>query len=304
MPFQPDYRYMLDVLDNKQPARLPIYEHIISPVIMERILDVQFAGLQGGDGTDLQEFFTQYGRFFQKMTYDTVSFEVCITSILPDGGAIMGGRPGPIQNRDDFEKYPWDQLPHLYWEVADKQFDMLGRCLPGGMKAVGGVGNGVLEISEDLVGFQYLAYMMIDDPDLFADLYRKIGDLMVEIWAGFIQRYGQYFVVCRFGDDLDLRPVRWCHLKSSERTFYHSTNELLIWYTGQIGRFCGTLVAKYSASWMTSSPWASTPNIPTKTPSPPTINGFRFSAIVSVYWAALMWTPFAKNRRPRYLKKW
>jgi len=33
MPFQPDYRYMLDVLANRRPARLPIYEHIISPTI-------------------------------------------------------------------------------------------------------------------------------------------------------------------------------------------------------------------------------------------------------------------------------
>jgi uroporphyrinogen decarboxylase len=89
--------------------------------------------------------------------------------------------------------------------MADRQFDMLGRCLPKGMKAVGGVGNGVLEISEDLVGFQHLAYMMIDDPELLADLYRKIGDLMVEIWTGFLQRYGQYFTICRFGDDLGFK---------------------------------------------------------------------------------------------------
>lgn len=31
MSFQPDYRYMLDVLVNRRPARLPIYAHIISP---------------------------------------------------------------------------------------------------------------------------------------------------------------------------------------------------------------------------------------------------------------------------------
>ena len=205
MPFQPDYRHMLDVLRNVRPARLPIYEHIISPVIMERILGVQFADLLSGDDADLRGFFAQYARFFQEMTYDTVSFEVCITTILPDGGAIMGGRPGPIQNRADFERYPWDELPQRYWDLAESQFEALGRSLPPGMKALGGVGNGVLEISEDLVGFQYLAYMMVDDPKLFADLYRKIGDLMVEIWAGFLQRYGEHFAVCRFGDDLGFK---------------------------------------------------------------------------------------------------
>ena len=38
MPFQNDYRHMLDVLNNYRPARLPVYEHIISPLIMEKIL--------------------------------------------------------------------------------------------------------------------------------------------------------------------------------------------------------------------------------------------------------------------------
>ena len=97
MAFQNDYRHILDVLANKRPKRLPVYEHIISPVIMERILDVQFAELWDGSPADLIEYFSQYCRFFQEMSYDTVSFEVCIGEILPDHGAIMGGttRPDP-----------------------------------------------------------------------------------------------------------------------------------------------------------------------------------------------------------------
>ena len=205
MFFQPDYRYMLDVLQNKRPARLPIYEHGISPEIMEKILDVQFADLQTGKGSDVKEFFTHYCTFFKEMTYDTVSFEVGIAEILPEHGAIMGSRPGPIQNREDFEKYPWDEIPQRFWDVADKQFEMLGQCLPEGMKAVGGLGYGVFEISEDLVGFQQLCYMMADDPELVADLYRRIGDLMVELWTLFLQRYADHFAICRFGDDLGFK---------------------------------------------------------------------------------------------------
>ena len=41
------------------------------------------------------------------------------------------------------------------------------------MRALGGVGNGVFEISEDLVGFQYLPYMQVDDPELFAAIYQR-----------------------------------------------------------------------------------------------------------------------------------
>ena len=205
MTFQNDYRYMLDVLNNRRPARLPVYEHIISPKIMEQVLGVQFADLIEGGPSDQKEFFRQYGRFFQEMTYDTVSFEVTITDLLPGHGAILGGKPGPIQNRADGQKYPWDQLAELYWEKADPQFKALVKNLPDGMKALGGVGNGVFEISEDLVGFQYMAYMQADDPELLAELYRKIGDLMVKIWTVFLDRYADAFALCRFGDDLGFK---------------------------------------------------------------------------------------------------
>jgi len=30
----------------------------------------------------------------------------------------------------------------------------------------------------------------------------KIGDIMVEIWSWFLERHGEHYVVCRFGDDL------------------------------------------------------------------------------------------------------
>ena len=73
------------------------------------------------------------------------------------------------------------------------------------MKALGGVGNGVLEISEDLVGFERLAYLQADDPELFAALYEKIGELMLEIWTVFLECFGDAFAVCRFGDDLGFK---------------------------------------------------------------------------------------------------
>ncbi len=204
MAFQPDYRTMLDVLANRRPARLPIYEHIISPTIMEQILGVPFAALEAGDAADRDVFFRHYCRFWPEMTYDTVSYEVCITEILPEHGAIMGGK-GPIQSRADFERYPWDELPARYWALAEPRFDALRRHLPPGMKALGGVGNGVLEISEDLVGFESLAYLQADDPELFAELYRRIGDLMTGIWRRFLGQYADVFAICRFGDDLGFK---------------------------------------------------------------------------------------------------
>jgi uroporphyrinogen decarboxylase len=204
MTFQSNYTYMLDVLANRRPARLPIYEHIISPVIMEQVLGASFAALEQGDDADLNEFFRHYCRFWAEMTYDTVSYEVCITEILPGHGAIMCGK-GPIRNRTDFEQYPWNELEVRYWALAERKFAALGSHLPPGMKALGGVGNGVLEIGEDLVGFESLAYLQADDPALFVELYCRIGDLMTGIWQRFLAQYADSFAICRFGDDLGFK---------------------------------------------------------------------------------------------------
>ncbi len=205
MSFQPDYRHFMAVMHNQRPERLPLYEHIVSPNVMEEVLEESFAGLLDGDMSDKEEYFRHYTQFFKDMTYDVVSFEVCITPILPEHGALTGGGPGPIQDEGDFEEYPWGELSERFWEVAEDQFDALVRNIPDGMKAVGGVGNGLFEISEDLVGLERLPMMQVDNPQLYAELYIRIGDLMHEIWEKFLRRYATSFAACRFGDDLGYR---------------------------------------------------------------------------------------------------
>lgn len=210
MPFQPDSRHFGDVMRNRRPRRLPLYEHIISPNVMEKVLGVRFAEQLTGSPADIAEFFRQYCRFFLEMTYDTVSYEVCIGGFLPGKTALCGGK-GPIQTRADFEAYPWPDVPKAYWAYATPRLDALVAALPPGMEAVGGVGNGLFELAESLVGLEYLPFMEMDDPSLYADLYRRIGDLMVEIWSAFLPRYGRFFAACRMGDDLGFKSSLLTH---------------------------------------------------------------------------------------------
>ena len=58
------------------------------------------------------------------------------------------------------------------------------------MKIVGGVGNGVFESIQDFVPFTELAYLQADDPELYSDLWIKIGDSFVAIWKQFLREYG------------------------------------------------------------------------------------------------------------------
>jgi uroporphyrinogen decarboxylase len=203
--FQPDYQMLVAAAWNRKPARLPLYEHIIAAEVMERLMGVSFATLHNGTGTDLDTYFHHHCRFFREMTYDTVSYEVCVTDLLPGGGALLGEREGVIQTRADFEAYPWDEFPAIYWEYAAPRFDALAAAMPAGMKAVGGIGNGVFEISQDLVGFSQLCYMQADDPELFGDLYLQIGRMLAGLWHTFLQRYRDCYCVARIGDDLGFK---------------------------------------------------------------------------------------------------
>jgi len=199
--FQPDFNNILQVLHNRRPERLPLYEHHIDLPFISKFTGRDLV-LQGKKATDYENFYTEVIGFWKEMSYDAFDYEAAICEIFPDHGALLGGRPGPIQTRDDFEKYPFDTLPSIFWETYTPHLNAIRKVLPPGMKAYGGCGYGIFESAQDLVGFEYLAVMQYLDPELFRDLFVKIGDLYTELWSEMIRRYSDIFVFFRMGDDL------------------------------------------------------------------------------------------------------
>jgi len=205
--FAPDYTNIVKSARNISVQRTPLYEHIISPNKMAEILNDDFCGLQNGNRADRLEYFRRVCNFWKKMGYDTVSYECCIGSAYPGGGALSNHKPGVIQNRDDFEKYPWDAVPDLFFARAAENFSLLREAMPAGMKAIGGVGNGTFECAQTLTGYMTLCYIREDDPELYADLFRKVGDVAAKIWERFLREYSDLFCVMRFGDDLGFKSA-------------------------------------------------------------------------------------------------
>jgi hypothetical protein len=202
--FQPDYTNILQVLYNKRPSRLPLYEHIIDVEFVSKTIGKELH-VQSNKQRDIEQFYIELTGFWKDMTYDAFAYEAGICEILPDHGAIKGGRPGPIQTRADFEKYPFDDIPHIFWETYTPHLEAIRKVLPDGMKAYGGCGYGIFETSEDLVGYEYLAVMQYLDPELFRDIFIKIGELFQTLWSEMIKRYGDMFVFYRMGDDLGFK---------------------------------------------------------------------------------------------------
>lgn len=204
--FSPDYRNILEVLHNRRPARLPMYEHAIDPPFISKVIGRELL-LQGTAKADYEEYYRTVSSFWKDMTYDAFAYEAAICEILPGHGAINGGMPGPIQTREDFERYPFDEFPELFWKTYTPHLEAIRAVMPQGMKVWGGCGYGIFETSEDLVGFENLAVMQYLDPELFADLYRKIGDLFSTLWSEMVKRYSDIFVFFRMGDDIGFKTA-------------------------------------------------------------------------------------------------
>lgn len=202
--FQPDYTNILKVLYNQKPDYLPLYEHNIDEPFIAKFLG-QEINSAGKTGKDLDEHYRIVCDFWKSNTYDAMSFEAKICEIYPDHGAILGGKLGPIQNRQDFNSYPWDDIPKIFKETYKPHLDSLQKMMPVGMKAYGGCGYGIFESAEDLVGYESLCMMQFLDPDLFRDLFIKIGDLYEVLWKWVLDNYADLFVFCRMGDDLGYR---------------------------------------------------------------------------------------------------
>jgi hypothetical protein len=204
--FEPDYRNILQVLNNEKPARLPLYEHHIDAPFIEKAIGKKL-GVESNKPKELEHYYSEVIGFWKDMTFDAFDYEAAICEIYPNHGAILGGMLGPIQTREDFEKYPFDKLPEIFWEAYTPHLEAIRKVLPPGMKAFGGCGYGIFESSEDLVGFESLAVLQYLDPELFADLFIKIGDLYEVLWTEMIERYDDLFVFYRMGDDLGYKTA-------------------------------------------------------------------------------------------------
>jgi uroporphyrinogen decarboxylase len=203
--FVPDYQNIVKAAKNEKPGRIPLYEHIVSPGVMEKILGKSFADLGLGNYSDRKEYFRHHNGFFTEMGYDTVSFEYWLGPVMPGSGSLGGHKEGEIQSRKDFDKYPWDSIPDIFFERYKDNLRAFGETLPQGVKGIGGVGNGVFECVQEITGFENLCYIRADDEELFGGLFQKTGDMMAAIWTRFLKEYGDNFCVCRFGDDLGFK---------------------------------------------------------------------------------------------------
>jgi uroporphyrinogen decarboxylase len=204
--FIPDYNNIIQAARNIKPNRLPLYDHNIDEPFVSKYLGRELAKFLADCTLDsIGEYFKAYCGFCYEMGYDAVSFEYCIGPVMPGSGSLGGHKPGKIQNRKDFDNYPWESIEDLYFKKSSVYFEMLREKLPEGMKAVGGVGNGIFECVQDVVGYENLCMISFDDPEIYRLLFETAGKINSRIWKRFLDQFADMYAVCRFGDDLGFK---------------------------------------------------------------------------------------------------
>lgn len=121
--------------------------------------------------SDLDEYFSKYISFWKENTYDAFSYEAAICEILPGHGAILGGMLGPIQTRDDFDRYPFDDIPRIFWETYQTSVGVYPESNARRDESLWRLWIWYFETAQDLVGYESLCVMQYLDPELLPDIF-------------------------------------------------------------------------------------------------------------------------------------
>lgn len=202
-----NYRYFLEAMQNKKPARMPIYEHHIDPGFIAKVIDRPMVQLLDGSTAEKQEFFRHYVDFWQNCGYDIVTFERGIPLSCPGSGALREHAEPILNTPEDVERYPWDKIEDWFFEQNAPYFELFSEEVlkRDNIRAVGGPGYGIFETVQDLVSYTNLCYLIYDEPEMVEDVFARVTDLYSRIWSRFLRDYAAPYCVCRMGDDLGFK---------------------------------------------------------------------------------------------------
>jgi len=182
---QPDFANLLAVLERRAPARPTLFEFFLNEHLYRRLVPDD-PPLPPGPTREIVRVIAAY----QRMGYDYT------TVLLPDYSltarlaprskekTVSQNEGGAIRSRQDLDHFPWPDPDLADYALLDR----LTSYLPDGMKLIVYGPGGVLENAIDLVGYEALCVMILDDPKLADDLFGEIG-LRLENYYRYAGKY-------------------------------------------------------------------------------------------------------------------
>ncbi len=174
---KPEFTNLLHVLQRQVPERPTLFELFLNQTLYQ-----QLAGEEFSDPHDALSQIQLLARAFAAAGYDYATVrgsdfhfprpasERKKTRSLNDGCMV--------RDRRSFQDYPWPDPDSFDYGVLAVAADVL----PTGMKLIPLGPGGVLENVIDLVGYENLCYMLMDDPDLVEEIFAAVGSRLVRYY--------------------------------------------------------------------------------------------------------------------------
>lgn len=201
----PDFSRLRRVLTGEGPPdRLPLIDLFADQPIKERILGRPGVSDFSLDPEEVRRKIDDEIEFRCMLGYDYI--DVCPLVYFGAGFQTSEGSDRLwisesakiIRTRDDYEKHPWPSF-----EMVDfSQMEYAASRLPEGMEIIPRI-SGVFENVSWLTGLEGLSYLLVDDPPLVAELFHRVGSMLLDVATRLVQmeRVGALFM----GDDLGFR---------------------------------------------------------------------------------------------------
>jgi uroporphyrinogen decarboxylase len=179
--FEPDFELLLKVLRRETTPR---------PVLFEFMLNLDICQLAAGWDHKPEPGSIEYYRMimeaFRSLGYDYAPVYTWKSGLFsfPKGDQLSLAskslnQGAVITDRESFERYPWPDARSANYEI----YDRLEPYLPAGMKLVGFSNGGILENATDLVGFDNLCMMYLEDPELTVEVFEHIGKRLLDFYT-------------------------------------------------------------------------------------------------------------------------
>jgi len=212
---EPDFEGLITVLKGeKKPARVHFVELLMDEEIKKTVVE-KFFGEKWipYSPEDQRPYLLQDINFWYSMGYDyirvvgggrvTLNWQRNIRE-AGDTAAISRGErvwveegTGVISSWDDFEKYPWPDTKKIDYSP----YEFSSKNLPEGMKMMVCPSDGIFEVvSESLLGMEGMSYLLLDDPKLVREVFRKVGEIIFAFYENVVEleNIGGFFQ----GDDM------------------------------------------------------------------------------------------------------
>lgn len=176
----PCFNNLLKVLKGEIPERPTVFEFSLNPDLYRRLV--------GEDFYKANDWTTIVIKAFEKAGYDYAP--VHGSDFHFDWGeqkkkqSKSQGQKGLIYDKQSFEKYIWANPENYDYSRLEKAKN----TLPDGMKLVVVGPGGVLENVVELMGFDNMCYMLMDEPEMMEEIFNNVGSRLLryyEICASF-----------------------------------------------------------------------------------------------------------------------